>query len=117
MNQNNGQQLIYKGFKGYLGLSGKTGEGVNDLMDQIKIRLDNYFNRSGSACNGRHRNAMRKANMALDLAKKNLVNEGMEVELVAEDVRQAILNLEGLLGKVDIEEVYGEIFSRFCIGK
>ena len=42
---------------------------------------------------------------------------GINIEFVAEDIRQALLNLEDLLGKIDIEEVYGEIFSRFCIGK
>lgn len=39
------------------------------------------------------------------------------VEICAEEVRLAILELDRLLGRVDVEEVLGAIFSRFCIGK
>ena len=53
----------------------------------------------------------------MKMAKENLKDTGLNIEFVAEDIRQALLNLEDLLGKIDIEEVYGEIFSRFCIGK
>lgn len=39
------------------------------------------------------------------------------VEICAEEVRLGILELDRLLGRVDVEEVLGAIFSRFCIGK
>ena len=60
---------------------------------------------------------MGKAVKSMEMAKKNLKDIGINIEFVAEDIRQALLSLEDLLGKIDIEEVYGEIFSRFCIGK
>ena len=39
------------------------------------------------------------------------------VDIVAEEVRSAIFDLEVLIGRVDIESVLGEIFSSFCLGK
>ena len=46
-----------------------------------------------------------------------LANLEKDVEIIAEYLRTAIYNLERILGKVDIEDVLGEIFSSFCIGK
>ena len=43
--------------------------------------------------------------------------EELREEIIAEHLRSAIYNLERVLGKVDIEEVLGNIFSKFCIGK
>jgi tRNA modification GTPase len=40
-----------------------------------------------------------------------------EVELRAEDLRRAALALGRLTGAVAVEDVLGEIFNRFCIGK
>ena len=38
-------------------------------------------------------------------------------ELAAEHVRTAIRSLDSLIGRIDVEMVLGEIFSRFCLGK
>ena len=46
-----------------------------------------------------------------------IANLEKDVEIIAEYLRAAIYNLERILGKVDIEDVLGEIFSSFCIGK
>ena len=43
-----------------------------------------------------------------------LANLEKDVEIIAEYLRTAIYNLERILGKVDIEDVLGEIFSSFC---
>ncbi len=40
-----------------------------------------------------------------------------DLELRAEDVRRAAHALGRITGRVDVEDVLGEIFSRFCIGK
>ncbi len=40
-----------------------------------------------------------------------------DIELRAEDLRQAAHALGRITGRVDVEDVLGEIFGRFCIGK
>jgi tRNA modification GTPase len=40
-----------------------------------------------------------------------------EHELRAEDLRQAVQAIGRITGRVDVEDVLGEIFGRFCIGK
>ncbi len=41
----------------------------------------------------------------------------MVLELVAEDVRLAVRDMERLIGRVDVEDVLDVIFNDFCIGK
>jgi tRNA modification GTPase len=40
-----------------------------------------------------------------------------QYELRAEDLRRATQAIGRITGRVDVEDVLGEIFSRFCIGK
>ena len=60
---------------------------------------------------------MEKAVEFLTQAKLGIVKNNDILEFVLEDIRQALLSLEELIGKIDIEDIYGEIFSKFCIGK
>jgi tRNA modification GTPase len=46
-----------------------------------------------------------------------LTNPEAPTELLAEDLRVAMFSLQRLTGAVDVEDILGEIFSRFCIGK
>jgi tRNA modification GTPase len=39
------------------------------------------------------------------------------LEFLAEDLRLAARALERIAGRIDVEDVLGEIFSRLCIGK
>ena len=49
---------------------------------------------------------------------KELVSRDIiELELLANELRGIILNIDGLLGLIDTESMLGEIFSNFCIGK
>jgi tRNA modification GTPase len=47
----------------------------------------------------------------------NVGTRGDDIELDAEEVRRASDALAGITGAVSTEDVLGEIFSRFCIGK
>ena len=59
---------------------------------------------------------MAMALAALEHAQAELLLEAAP-ELLAEDLRCAVRALESLIGRIDVEEVLGEIFGRFCIGK
>lgn len=48
---------------------------------------------------------------------EEMAQEALLLDLFAEHVRAAVYALDGLIGKVNQEEILGEIFSNFCIGK
>ena len=51
------------------------------------------------------------------LVKNQIESESQEIEIIAEELRNILRSFDGLLGLVDTEEVLGEIFANFCIGK
>ena len=64
----------------------------------------------------RHRRALEAARDELKAAS-DLVEQGGEPVLAAHHVRQAVLQLDELIGVVDVEDVLERVFSRFCVGK
>lgn len=100
------------------GLEISAATGAN--MDRLIARLTDFAGaatRGGEGAlitNARHRQAMTKASEALE---RVLSGTTAAPELLAEDLRAAIRALESLIGRIDVEEVLGEIFARFCIGK
>lgn len=98
-------------------ISGKTGKGVENLLQLIKNNLLNKKQKSSVINRVRH---LEKVNICLDYIsniKDFISNDTVELELIANELRGIIVNFDGLLGFVDTETVLGEIFSNFCIGK
>lgn len=99
-----------------LSLSARTGENVDALIE----RLSNFagdvaqVGASGLLARARHRQAFETALAALDQAASD---PALPVELMAEHLRSARFALERLIGTVDVEDILGDIFARFCIGK
>lgn len=98
-------------------ISAVTGEGVEDLVDRIALRLERLASGAGLAVRERHRMAMDRAQTSLGIALDRLDHRPDLAELVAEDLRSAIRALDSLVGRVDVEHILDEIFSSFCIGK
>ncbi|MBV0913515.1 tRNA uridine-5-carboxymethylaminomethyl(34) synthesis GTPase MnmE [Anianabacter salinae] len=98
-------------------ISGKTGQGVDALIATVASVLESRAAQAGTATRERHRIAMTLGLGALESAQERLSSEFAETELVAEEIRTALRALESLVGRVDVEHVLGEIFSRFCLGK
>lgn len=99
-----------------LAVSGKTGQGVDQLVDEITRVLSNRASGAGIITRERHRKALIDAERALELARNHLCDAG-EVEIVAELLRRALRSLDSLIGRVDVEDFLTEIFASFCIGK
>lgn len=98
------------------GVSGLTGEGLDDLISRIGKTLEARTSGSSLIIRERQRHGLEAATSTLDRAM-DLVVEGVGAELAAEELRSAVAALELLVGRVGVEDLLEEIFSRFCIGK
>lgn len=95
-------------------LSAKTGEGVELLHDALleasgrKLTEEVPF-----MARERHLGALAAASTHIDSALKRI----NELELCAEELRLAQRALSEIMGEFTADDLLGEIFSRFCIGK
>ncbi|NUR13043.1 MAG: tRNA uridine-5-carboxymethylaminomethyl(34) synthesis GTPase MnmE [Bradyrhizobium sp.] len=104
------------GPRGEFGISARRGDGIPDLVDAL-VKFAAEFFGSGEAAlvtRARQRDLLRQASDSLHRSLE-LVGEGEE--LAAEELRAAAYALGRLLGRVDVEDVLGTIFQKFCIGK
>jgi tRNA modification GTPase len=100
-----------------LGVSGLTGDGVQDLVDRVAAELTGRVAGLGTLTRERHRLALVRAIHALDAARHEVNKGAGRTEIAAEDIRSAIRALDSLVGRIDVESLLGEIFASFCIGK
>jgi tRNA modification GTPase len=98
------------------GISGVTGAGVDWLVAEMGRRLSQMASGAGLMVRARQQDAARRGAAALSEALATMAADG-RAELVAEDIRSAIRALDFLVGRIDVEDVLGDIFARFCIGK
>ncbi|RCW97473.1 tRNA modification GTPase trmE [Yoonia sediminilitoris] len=99
------------------GVSGKTGAGIDWLIQKISGRLSEKAASVGTAIRERHRVAMVMAIDELDQVL-GMLDDGFELaELTAAHMWSAIRAVDSIVGRVDVEDVLDEIFSSFCIGK
>ncbi|MBC7708548.1 MAG: tRNA uridine-5-carboxymethylaminomethyl(34) synthesis GTPase MnmE [Rhizobacter sp.] len=97
-------------------LSAKTGEGMELLVDAITATVGfNYREEGGFMARERHVTALRAALAHLDAAFAHL--DHVALELFAEELRLAHQSLGAITGEFTADDLLGEIFSRFCIGK
>lgn len=100
---------------GERGISVKTGEGVAELLAEIVDRLQQLGSGEPALLTReRHRVAVTAAIAALERAVTARHGQG---ELLAEDIRVAVVALERLVGRIDVEDVLDQLFAGFCIGK
>ncbi len=98
-----------------INVSGLTGAGLTQLLDAVRRELEGRAARSGLATHERHRNSLEIASL---YARQAIARLGTgDLELAAEDLRATRSELDMLVGRVDVEEILGHIFSSFCIGK
>lgn len=97
-------------------ISAKTGKGLENLRSALVSRA-NVASASGTlVTNARHAAALREAAASLSAVSDGL-DTGRPSDLLAEDLRAALASLGAITGEITTDEVLGEIFSKFCIGK
>jgi tRNA modification GTPase len=95
-------------------LSAKTGDGVELLRQQLLSIAGFQQNAEGTfMARARHLDALKQVDIHLQQAQKNI----NQAELIAEELRLAQEALSGITGEFTPDDLLGEIFSKFCIGK
>ncbi len=99
-------------------ISAKTGFGLDTLRKALSAtQKDLTFDSDQTiVTNMRHFQALSETGSALSRARASL-SSGLTPDLIAEDLREALHYLGTITGEVTPDEVLGEIFGRFCIGK
>ncbi len=99
------------------GLSARTGAGIDQLVDRIGRVLRGRAAAAGTAMRARHRMALDRAIGGLDRAMAAMVDGSDSADIVAEELRGAVRAVDMMVGRIDVEDVLGEIFASFCVGK
>lgn len=101
-----------------LPLSAKSGTGL-ERLEEVLLELINIKALEDNdvvITNARHYEALIHARTAL-YRTLNGLHAGTSGDFLAQDIREAIHHLEGITGAISSDEILGNIFSHFCIGK
>jgi len=100
-----------------ISLSAKTEKGISLLRDHLKECMGYSSSQEGEfIARRRHLDALRRAGDFLQNGQQEFLSTGSG-ELLAEDLRQAQMALSEITGEFSSDDLLGEIFSSFCIGK
>jgi len=99
-------------------ISAKTGAGLQTLREQLLKVVGWQASPEGVfMARERHVSALGKVHLQLLAAQDQLASPMPALDLLAEDLRQAQLHLGSITGAFSADDLLGEIFSKFCIGK
>ena len=101
-----------------LHLSAKTGAGIDELRRRL-LALAGWHELPEGAhtARSRHLHALLQTREHLEEAMRQLVRPAPALDLLAEELRLAQQALGEIVGQTTPDELLGEIFSQFCIGK
>lgn len=99
-------------------ISAKSQTNLDVLMDRISQVAAQFSDQQNDVLisNARHFDALNRAYEDLMRVKEGMDTQ-LPTDLIAMDIRQVIGHIGSITGAVDVEEVLGSIFSKFCIGK
>ena len=99
-------------------LSAKKEEGISELKSDLSgfVKNDPASQQQIIVSNVRHYEALKKAEESLHRVKEALESQ-IPGDLVAMDIRSAIYHLGEITGAISSDDLLGNIFSKFCIGK
>lgn len=104
------------GNSGGLAVSGLTGQGIEQLLQLLAEQLSEKVAGAGIMVRERHRLAL---GLGIESIRQVLLmlRQDYLAEILAEELRNALRALDVLVGRIDVDELLGEIFSSLCIGK
>jgi tRNA modification GTPase len=114
-----GQKREFAGSRPWVEVSAKTGFQVDLLRSKIKHQLfgGSEPERDGLLLtNLRHRQALESVEQHLSDAARDM-SRGISEEFVLLDLHKGLRQMGVLTGQTSVEDILGEIFGRFCVGK
>lgn len=101
-----------------LPIAAKQKKGIAELCDLLSYSQNTLRHTADATLvtNLRHYEALQEASQALDRVKEGL-EMNIPTDLVAQDIREAIYYIGTITGSITTDEVLGNIFGKFCIGK
>lgn len=101
-----------------LKISAQTGENMEQLVFELlsAVNLNALNQNEVIITNTRHYEALQRASESLQRAIDGL-NSGLTGDFLAQDIRETLHYLGEITGEITTDEVLGNIFKNFCIGK
>ncbi len=99
-------------------ISAKTGQGVDDLKNQLLefVNTGALRNNETIVTNTRHYDSLLKALEEIKKVQEGMAS-GLSGDLLAIDIRQALYHFGMITGEISSDDLLGNIFANFCIGK
>ena len=99
-------------------VSARKASGIDEIRKQLtsSVETGRLDNPQYIVTNARHYEALKNVSDSLQRVLDGF-RDGIPTVLIATDVRQAIYYLGEITGRITPDDILGEIFSRFCIGK
>ena len=99
-------------------VSAKTGSGIPTLRTILADSQRDLLAESDTTLvtNQRHVQALTDTRTSLLRVREGLAS-GLPTDLAAQDIREAIYHLGSIVGEISSDEILGNIFQNFCIGK
>ena len=99
-------------------ISAKSNDGVDDLKDLLLsfVNTGALHNNETIVTNTRHYDSLLKAFEEIQKVKHGL-DSGLSGDLLAIDIRQALHYFGEITGEITNDDLLGNIFANFCIGK
>ena len=108
----------YFSSKNHFTMSGINEKDIHKLNDLISDFISKNLIREDSSImiNERHYSCLNKVKESIENVKKNIANKS-NTDLLAMDIKYALNHLGEITGEITNDEILGNIFSKFCIGK
>lgn len=102
----------------HIALSAKNKTGLQELEQTLlkHAAIPDNLERNSVVSNARHYEAFIHAQQALIRALEGL-GSNLSEELIAFEIREAIQHLSSIMGDISDNDILGNIFEKFCIGK
>ena len=101
-----------------ISISAKERENIDKLTELLTdtVNLSSLNNNEVIVTNARHHEALKNALEGINRVKDGLDNN-ISGDFLAQDIREVLHHLGSITGQISTDEILGNIFKNFCIGK